>query len=126
LKFVLRHPLISSIKYVRFAGKKFDKRPVLYISAADHGTFYTASAASKSNAIEVPQLHLPKGGGAIKGIDEKFSVNASNGSSSVSLPLPFTTAKGVPAISYLQFRQRQRRIRIGLVSGSSFHSAQNG
>lgn len=68
-------------------------------SAADHGTFYTASAASKSNAIEVPQLHLPKGGGAIKGIDEKFSVNASNGSSSVSLPLPFTAAKGAPAIS---------------------------
>ena len=33
---------------------------------------------TKSNAIEIPSLSLPKGGGAIKGIDEKFSVNAVN------------------------------------------------
>ena len=31
---------------------------------------------TKSNSIEVPSIALPKGGGAIKGIDEKFSVNA--------------------------------------------------
>lgn len=27
---------------------------------------------TKSNAIEIPSISLPKGGGAIKGIDEKF------------------------------------------------------
>ncbi len=32
----------------------------------------TQERATKSNAIEVPQVSLPKGGGAIKGIDEKF------------------------------------------------------
>jgi hypothetical protein len=28
--------------------------------------------ATKSNSIEIPSISLPKGGGAIKGIDEKF------------------------------------------------------
>lgn len=41
---------------------------------------------AKSNA---PSLSLPKGGGAIKGIDEKFNVNAINGTSGMSIPLPF-------------------------------------
>ena len=46
--------------------------------------------ATKSNAIEIPQISLPKGGGAIKGIDEKFQVNAVNGTSSFSIPLPLS------------------------------------
>ncbi|CAN5543850.1 hypothetical protein BH23BAC1_BH23BAC1_45880 [soil metagenome] len=49
----------------------------------------------KSKAIEVPSISLPKGGGAIKGIDEKFSVNAVNGTSSFSIPFPFSPARGV-------------------------------
>jgi hypothetical protein len=54
----------------------------------------------KSKAIEVPSISLPKGGGAIKGIDEKFSVNAVNGTASFSIPLPFSPARGVsPAIT---------------------------
>ncbi len=54
----------------------------------------TDGGKSKSNAIEVPSLSLPKGGGAIKGIDEKFSVNAVNGTASFSVPLPFSPARG--------------------------------
>lgn len=55
---------------------------------------------TKSNAIEIPSIALPKGGGAIKGIDEKFSVNAVNGTASFSIPLPFSTARGAsPSIS---------------------------
>jgi RHS repeat-associated protein len=56
--------------------------------------------ASKSNAIEIPSINLPKGGGAIKNIDEKFSVNAVNGTSSLSIPLPMTQARGLtPTLS---------------------------
>ncbi|HMO63598.1 MAG TPA: SpvB/TcaC N-terminal domain-containing protein [Ferruginibacter sp.] len=51
-------------------------------------------AKTKSNAVEVPSISLPKGGGAIKGIDEKFSVNAVNGTSSFAIPLPFSQARG--------------------------------
>lgn len=59
----------------------------------------TDSGKTKSNAIEVPSITLPKGGGAIKGIDEKFTVNAVNGTASFSIPLPFSNARGAsPAL----------------------------
>ena len=35
----------------------------------------------------LPALHLPRGGGAIRGIGEKFSVNTSTGSASVTVPI---------------------------------------
>lgn len=50
----------------------------------------TEERPTKSNAIEVPSIALPKGGGAIKGIDEKFQVNPSNGTASFSIPLPLS------------------------------------
>jgi hypothetical protein len=60
----------------------------------------TDGGKTKSNAIEVPSISLPKGGGAIKGIDEKFSVNAVNGTASFSIPLPVSPARGVsPSLS---------------------------
>src|SRR5215472_9946678 len=37
-----------------------------------------------------PTLSLPKGGGAIRGIGEKFSVNSINGTASLNVPI-FTT-----------------------------------
>ncbi|MGV8964506.1 MAG: SpvB/TcaC N-terminal domain-containing protein, partial [Candidatus Saccharimonadaceae bacterium] len=45
---------------------------------------------TKSNSIEIPSISLPKGGGAIKGIDEKFQVNPVNGTSSFSIPFPLS------------------------------------
>jgi RHS repeat-associated protein len=60
----------------------------------------TDGGKTKSNSIEVPSISLPKGGGALKGIDEKFSVNAVNGTASFSIPLPFSQARGAsPALS---------------------------
>lgn len=60
----------------------------------------TDRGKTKSNAIEVPSITIPKGGGAIKSIDEKFSVNAANGTSAFAISLPFTNARGAtPAIS---------------------------
>lgn len=43
--------------------------------------------------LQIPSITLPKGGGALKGIDEKFSVNAVNGSASFSIPLPITPGR---------------------------------
>ena len=64
------------------------------------GFIKTDGGQTKSNAIQVPGISLPNGGGAIKGIDEKFSVNAVNGTASFSVSLPFSAARGaVPAIS---------------------------
>ncbi|CAN5793742.1 hypothetical protein BH11BAC3_BH11BAC3_12900 [soil metagenome] len=51
------------------------------------------TTATKSNAIEIPSISLPKGGGAIKSIDEKFSVNAANGTAGFSIPFPFSPSR---------------------------------
>ncbi|HEY9445922.1 MAG TPA: SpvB/TcaC N-terminal domain-containing protein, partial [Burkholderiales bacterium] len=48
----------------------------------------------------VPSVSLPKGGGALKAIDEKFQVNAVNGTSALAIPLPFShTRAGGPNLS---------------------------
>ncbi|MFC7448961.1 SpvB/TcaC N-terminal domain-containing protein [Rhodococcus daqingensis] len=44
-------------------------------------------------ALEAPSIGLPKGGGALRSIDEQFSVNPSNGTVSLTLPLPFTPGR---------------------------------
>jgi len=60
----------------------------------------TDAGKTKSNAIDIPSVSLPKGGGALKGIDEKFSVNAVNGTASFSIPLPVSPARGLsPALT---------------------------
>lgn len=62
--------------------------------------FNTDGGKTKSNAIQVPGITLPKGGGAIKSMDEKFSVNAVNGTAGFSVPLPFSPSRnGAPALS---------------------------
>lgn len=53
-----------------------------------------------SNTVDIPSLSLPTGGGAIKGIDDKFAVNAVNGTATLSIPLPFSRARDAgPALS---------------------------
>jgi RHS repeat-associated protein len=41
----------------------------------------------------LPSVTLPKGGGAIRGLGEKFSVNAANGTAAMSLPLPLSPGR---------------------------------
>lgn len=41
----------------------------------------------------LPSVNLPKGGGAIKGLDEKLSVNAINGTASTSINIPTTPGR---------------------------------
>lgn len=41
----------------------------------------------KDGTISVPRISLPKGGGAIRGIEEKYSVNPVTGSASFSIPI---------------------------------------
>ena len=50
---------------------------------------------------QVPQPSVPKGGGAIKSIDEKFTINAVNGTSGAGIGLPFSPSRNgfAPALS---------------------------
>src|SRR5690349_15914628 len=43
--------------------------------------------AEESSAFTAPQINLPKGGGAIRGIGEKFSANAVTGTGSLTIPV---------------------------------------
>ncbi|WP_198315769.1 SpvB/TcaC N-terminal domain-containing protein [Chitinophaga tropicalis] len=62
------------------------------------------SGVSESIQLQIPQVNLPKGGGALKSIDEKFEVNGANGTASFSIPLPLSPARNgfIPtlALSY--------------------------
>ncbi|MCP4265761.1 MAG: insecticidal toxin complex protein [Candidatus Brocadiaceae bacterium] len=65
-------------------------------SSSDSGSpvsTLTKENATESNAIQVPEISLPKGGGALKGIDEKFEVNAANGTAGFSIPLPISPGR---------------------------------
>ncbi|HEX4423449.1 MAG TPA: SpvB/TcaC N-terminal domain-containing protein, partial [Kofleriaceae bacterium] len=50
--------------------------------------------------VEPPSLSLPKGGGALKSIDETYSTSPSTGTSSLAIPLPLTADRtgAAPAI----------------------------
>jgi hypothetical protein len=67
--------------------------PTSFQSKNSASIFNSTSNKSESNAINIPSINLPKGGGAIKGIDEKFTVNAINGTCSFSIPIPFSNAR---------------------------------
>lgn len=51
-----------------------------------------------SSAQLLPNVTLPKGGGAIRDIGEKFSVNAATGTGSPVLPLPFRHGWNTPQL----------------------------
>jgi hypothetical protein len=44
-------------------------------------------------ALAPPSVSLPKGGGAIRGIDEKFAVNPATGTGSISVPIAATSGR---------------------------------
>jgi hypothetical protein len=43
---------------------------------------------AKTNLLQIPAITMPKGGGALKSIDEKFQVNPSNGTAALTIPIP--------------------------------------
>jgi RHS repeat-associated protein len=53
----------------------------------DKGRADTSTQTSQKNGIGIPSITLPKGGGAISGIGEKFSANPVTGTASLSVPI---------------------------------------
>jgi RHS repeat-associated protein len=56
---------------------------------------------SKDQRFSAPAVSLPKGGGAIKGIGEKFAANPVTGTGSLSIPLPLSPGRSgfTPALA---------------------------
>lgn len=103
---LLKSPYLYENKHVYLRYQKRDAiesfvrslsltESILVERSADKQSFRPGSghSASSSKAIDIPKVSLPKGGGALKSIDEKFAVNAANGTASFSLPLPFSKSR---------------------------------
>ena len=52
-----------------------------------------ASSAPPASPYTPPQVAVPKGGGAIRGIDEKFAANPATGTGSLTIELPVAAAR---------------------------------
>ena len=65
-------------------------------ASAANGSVATPSAATgeDSFAVRAPSINLPKGGGAINGIGEKFSANPVTGTGSMSVPIAVSPGRG--------------------------------
>ena len=46
-----------------------------------------------ASPFSAPHLSMPKGGGAIRGIDEKFKANPATGTGALNVPLPITAGR---------------------------------
>jgi RHS repeat-associated protein len=53
-----------------------------------------ADSGSATNQISAPTISLPKGGGAIRGIGEKFAANPVTGTGSMSVPIATSPGRG--------------------------------
>ncbi|MCK9220598.1 MAG: hypothetical protein M0P47_11185 [Bacteroidales bacterium] len=62
--------------------------------ATNNQSSSSSPEGSKNTKGSDPILSLPKGGGAIKGIGEKFQANPVTGTGSLSIPLPISPGRG--------------------------------
>jgi RHS repeat-associated protein len=53
-----------------------------------------AGGQSQSHLLQPPSISLPKGGGAIRGIGEKFTANPVTGTGSMSVPIAISPGRG--------------------------------
>ncbi len=95
-----------------------DKNEKRFSGSAREGS----SAADKNLNIDIPSISLPKGGGAIKSIDEKFEVNASSGSASLSIPLPTASIRGFSASLNVSYNSGRGNSSFGLGWGLNLPS----
>jgi RHS repeat-associated protein len=70
-----------------------DSSPVVTASA-DAAEPSARSTEDASFRLSPPTVSLPKGGGAIRGVGEKFAANPVTGSGSFSVPLPVSPGRG--------------------------------
>src|SRR5262249_25655473 len=61
-------------------------------------------AVAPGGPPSVPRIELPKGGGAIRGIDQKFAANPATGTGSLSISIPASPGRSgfgpQPAVTY--------------------------
>ncbi len=59
-----------------------------------HSGTSESNSQDKKNIFQPPQVNLPKGGGAIQGIGEKFQANPVTGTGSMTVPIAMSPGRG--------------------------------
>lgn len=54
----------------------------------------SANISAGASRFNLPETSFPEGGGAIRGLDERFAVNGANGTATFTVPLPVSPARG--------------------------------
>ena len=87
-----------------------------------------SGAKAKPAPFTPPQVSLPKGGGAIRGIGEKFAANPVTGTGSLTVPIavsPGRSGFGPQLALSLRLGRWQRAVWSGVESVAFFDHAQN-
>ncbi|MDU9005966.1 SpvB/TcaC N-terminal domain-containing protein [Sedimentitalea todarodis] len=74
-----------------------ETRPVsspMDASPMDASAGTSTGTSTGASRFTLPETTLPEGGGAIRGLDERFAVNGANGTATFSVPLPVSPARG--------------------------------
>ena len=54
----------------------------------------SGALATEASQFAAPSITLPKGGGAIRGLGEKFQTNPANGTATLTIPVPLSKSRG--------------------------------
>jgi RHS repeat-associated protein len=78
-----------------FAPDEIDQRNTSSSPPSGNGPLdvFRKDPLAKSVSIKIPSIPLPKGGGALKSIDEKFQVNSANGTAAINLTIPLSRSR---------------------------------
>jgi RHS repeat-associated protein len=67
-------------------------------SASESRDAFAERVSQDAFVPKLPEVTLPKSGGAIRGLGEKFSVSSPTGAANLSVPLPLSTARMTPPL----------------------------
>jgi RHS repeat-associated protein len=83
------------------SADRLDPRYAGGFDAPDARDSAGSAASGSAEERDQPSLSLPKAGGSVRGMGEKFSANPVTGTASVSIPVPLTAGRGAlaPALS---------------------------
>ena len=97
----LRVSVANPVQETALVGNNKTNEPIGYGAAS--------APASDNFFIKPPAINLPKGGGAMRGVDGKFQVNPSSGLSTQSIPIFTSPVSGSkPKLVVEQSRYRGR------------------
>jgi RHS repeat-associated protein len=70
------------------------RRKADWVASQEQTKSPAAAGAGANFSVAAPQISMPKGGGAIRGIGEKFAANPTTGTGSITVPIATSPGRG--------------------------------